>query len=88
MVSREGGDQDQVGVSILAIDDLPDIFVRNTQEHCKPIAYLCLGYVNKFEDKPDLERVGWLKRAILSKVIHYENWNTQNRIVGIIQTIS
>ncbi len=45
-------------------------------KHVKPIAYLCLGYVNKFEDKPDLERVGWLKRTILSKVIHYEDWNS------------
>jgi 5,6-dimethylbenzimidazole synthase len=34
-----------------------------------------LGYVNKFEDRPDLERAGWLKRTILSKVIHFEDWN-------------
>jgi 5,6-dimethylbenzimidazole synthase len=33
-----------------------------------------LGYVNKFEVRPDLERVGWLKRTILSKVIHFEDW--------------
>jgi hypothetical protein len=34
-----------------------------------------LGYVNKFEGRPDLETSGWLKRAILSEVIHFENWN-------------
>ena len=61
-------------VSILAIDDLRHIL--GIPKHVKPIAYLCLGYVNKFEDKPDLERVGWLKRTILSKVIHYEDWNS------------
>ena len=61
-------------VSILAIDDLR--YILGIPKHVKPIAYLCLGYVNKFEDKPDLERVGWLKRAILSKVIHYEDWNS------------
>jgi 5,6-dimethylbenzimidazole synthase len=61
-------------VSILAIDDLRHIL--RIPKHVKPIAYLCLGYVNKFEDKPDLERVGWLKRTILSKVIHYEDWNS------------
>ncbi len=61
-------------VSILAIDDLR--YILGIPKHVKPIAYLCLGYVNKFEDKPDLERVGWLKRTILYKVIHYEDWNS------------
>lgn len=61
-------------VSILAIDDLR--YILGIPKHVKPIAYLCLGYVNRFEDKPDLERVGWLKRTILSKVIHYEDWNS------------
>ena len=74
-------------VSILAIEDLRNIL--GIPKHVKPIAYLCLGYVNRFEDKPDLERVGWLKRTILSKVIHYEDWlsseskdwnNTKNMI--------
>ena len=60
-------------VSILSIDDLRKIL--RIPNHVKPIAYLCLGYVNKFEDRPDLERVGWLKRTILSKVIHFEGWN-------------
>lgn len=43
--------------------------------YVKPIAYLCLGYADKFEDRPDLERVGRLKRTILSKVIHFGDWN-------------
>ena len=74
-------------VSILSIEDLRRIL--GIPNHVKPIAYLCLGYVNKFEDRPDLERVGWLKRTILSKVIHFEdwnntelnNWNNTNKIV-------
>jgi 5,6-dimethylbenzimidazole synthase len=74
-------------VSILSIEDLRKIL--GIPNHVKPIAYLCLGYVNKFEDRPDLERVGWLKRTILSKVIHFEdwnntelnNWNNTNKIV-------
>ena len=60
-------------VSILSIEDLRKIL--EIPNHVKPIAYLCLGYVNKFEDKPDLERVDWLRRTILSKVIHFEDWN-------------
>jgi 5,6-dimethylbenzimidazole synthase len=60
-------------VSILSIEDLR--MILEIPNHVKPIAYLCLGYVKKFEDKPDLERVGWLRRTILSKVIHFEDWN-------------
>jgi 5,6-dimethylbenzimidazole synthase len=60
-------------VSILSIEDLRKIL--EIPNHVKPIAYLCLGYVNKFEDKPDLERVGWLRRTILSRVFHFEDWN-------------
>ena len=58
---------------ILSIEDLRNIL--GIPNHVKPIAYLCLGYVNKFEDIPDLERAKWLKRTILSKVIHFEDWN-------------
>ena len=60
-------------VSILSIEELRKIL--GIPNHVKPIAYLCLGYVNKFEDRPDLERVGWLRRTILSKVIRFEDWN-------------
>ena len=60
-------------VSILSIEDLRKIL--GIPNHVKPIAYLCLGYVNKFEDRPDLERLDWLRRTILSNVIHFENWN-------------
>jgi 5,6-dimethylbenzimidazole synthase len=39
-----------------------------------PIAYLCLGYVSEFEEKPDLERSGWLRRLNLENVVCYEKW--------------
>ena len=64
-------------VSILSIEDLRNIL--GIPNHVKPIAYLCLGYVNKFEDIPDLERATWLKRTILSKVIHFEDWNNSEQ---------
>ena len=44
----------------------------------KPIAYLCLGYVNKFEVEPDLQSLNWLSRLNLNKVINYEQWNSCN----------
>jgi len=78
-------------VSILSIEDLRKIL--GIPNHVKPIAYLCLGYVNKFEDRPDLERLDWLRRTILSKVIHFENWNNRelnnwNNTNKIIQNLN
>jgi 5,6-dimethylbenzimidazole synthase len=42
-----------------------------------PIAYLCVGYVSSFHEKPELEKVGWLPRASMESVIHYDRWNLQ-----------
>ena len=77
-------------VSILSIEDLRKIL--RIPNHVKPIAYLCLGYVNKFELSPDLERIGWLKRMILSEVIRFEDWNSTdlnqwNSISKMIQNL-
>lgn len=59
-------------VSILSNEDLKRIL--SVPEHVNPIAYLCLGYVTEFADKPDLEKAGWLHRLKLNDVIYYENW--------------
>jgi 5,6-dimethylbenzimidazole synthase len=59
-------------VSILANDDLEKIL--GMPSHARPVAYLCLGYVEEFAPKPDLERAGWLPRMALSEVICYEKW--------------
>ena len=60
-------------VSILANEDLEKILA--IPPHIKPIAYLCLGYVNEFGDRPDLERAGWLPRMRLAQVVCYERWD-------------
>lgn len=59
-------------VSILANEDLERIL--GIPAHVKPVAYLCLGYVEEFAAKPDLERAGWLPRMDLSQVVCYEKW--------------
>jgi 5,6-dimethylbenzimidazole synthase len=59
-------------VSILSNEDLKKILL--ILEHVSLIAYLCLGYVTDFADKPDLEKAGWLYRLKLNDVIYYENW--------------
>ena len=42
-----------------------------------PIAYLCLGYVSFFHDKPELEKAGWLPRTAIESLIHYDHWKSE-----------
>lgn len=60
-------------VSIIHPDALHRILA--IPEHIVPIAYLCLGYVGAFAERPDLERAGWLQRAPLEVHIHHEAWS-------------
>jgi len=59
-------------VSILSNDILRDVL--ELPEHVVPIAYLCLGYVDEFAEKPDLEKAGWLPRLDLKDVVFFEKW--------------
>lgn len=43
-------------------------------EKIVPIAYLCVGYVTKFHEKPELEKAGWLPRLPLESLIHENRW--------------
>jgi 5,6-dimethylbenzimidazole synthase len=63
-------------VSIISNKDLKRIL--KLPSAIKPIAYLCLGYVKKFEAEPDLQSLKWLSRLGLDKVINYEQWNGCN----------
>ncbi len=76
-------------VSILSNEVLKDIL--ELPEHVLPIAYLCLGYVKRFESKPDLETAGWLPRLDLKDVVFYERWEQKqnsdwNKIQELIKT--
>lgn len=76
-------------VSILSNDVLKNVL--NLPDHVTPIAYLCLGYVEKFADKPDLEEAGWLPRLDLKDVVFYEKWEQKqnsdwNKIQELIKT--
>ena len=62
-------------VSILDNDELAKII--QAPAHVKPVAYLCLGYTSGFQNKPDLEKAGWIPRLSLSDVICYEKWGEQ-----------
>ena len=59
-------------VSILSNKELKKTL--NLPDHVVPIAYLCLGHVTEFAEKPDLETKGWLSRLKLDDVVYYEKW--------------
>jgi len=76
-------------VSILSNDVLKNVL--NLPDYVTPIAYLCLGYVEKFAEKPDLEEAGWLPRLNLKDVVYYEKWEQKqnsdwNKIQELIKT--
>jgi 5,6-dimethylbenzimidazole synthase len=62
-------------VSILSNDTLKKIL--EIPEHVIPVAYLCLGYVDEFAAKPDLQTAGWLPRLELKDVVYFEKWNNK-----------
>ena len=64
-------------VSILSNDALRKAL--ELPDHIVPVAYLCLGHVTEFAEKPDLEAVKWLPRLELKDVVYFERWGqTQN----------
>lgn len=63
-------------VSILSNQDLHKILL--IPDNIRIVAYLCLGYVNEFSEKPDLEKAGWLPRLELDKIVYYEKWNNRH----------
>jgi 5,6-dimethylbenzimidazole synthase len=63
-------------VSILDHEELKRVI--GVPKSVTVLAYLCLGYVSKFEEKPDLEAAGWRSRIPVGRLIHDESWG--NRI--------
>ena len=43
-----------------------------------PIAYLCVGYVSHFHDKPELESAGWLPRLPMKDLVYFEQWGQRD----------
>ena len=36
------------------------------------VAYLCIGHVDRFEERPELERLGWEARKQREQIVHHE----------------
>lgn len=59
-------------VSIVHREDLREAL--GIPETIEPIAYLCLGRVSHFFEKPELESAGWLPRLKLAEVTWFDQW--------------
>lgn len=46
--------------------------------HIVPIAYLCIGHVSHFNDKPELEKAGWLPRLPVNELMYFEQWGERD----------
>jgi 5,6-dimethylbenzimidazole synthase len=63
-------------VSIIRHDDLRGAL--GIPSSILPIAYLCVGYVTHFFQKPELEAAGWLPRIPLSDVVWIDRWQARD----------
>jgi 5,6-dimethylbenzimidazole synthase len=43
-------------------------------ERVLPVAYLCIGHVSHFLDRPELEAAGWRQRLPLDELVHFDTW--------------
>ncbi len=59
-------------VSIIDHTALADLL--GLPDHVQPVAYLCIGYVTFFRERPELEDAGWLDRTDLKTLIHHDRW--------------
>jgi 5,6-dimethylbenzimidazole synthase len=59
-------------VSILNADDLREIL--NIPSHIIPVGYMCLGYVSRFDEEPELATKAWERRVPLADTLHFERY--------------
>lgn len=59
-------------VSILRTEELREIL--EIPDRVVPVAYLCLGYVTCFPERPMLEEAGWAKRIPLGELVYFDRW--------------
>jgi 5,6-dimethylbenzimidazole synthase len=62
-------------VSIITPEKLHDIL--GLPEHVVPVAYLCLGYVEYFRERPELEDKGWARRQTVEELVFTDQWGEQ-----------
>ena len=67
-----------IGIGWVSILDPESIKqTLNTPDDLKLVAYLCVGYVDQFLPKPELELLQWKKRKALEEVINYDRFKSR-----------
>ena len=59
-------------VSILEPEKIKEVL--HVPSHLQLVAYLCIGYVSKFDELPELELLGWERRKNQAEFIHHETF--------------
>ena len=76
-------------VSILKMDELRSIL--GIPSHVVPVAYLCVGYADRFTDKPELETTGWQSRLPLTDLVYGDRWKSnppESLLLALRETVS
>jgi 5,6-dimethylbenzimidazole synthase len=68
-------------VSILDLDVVKDIL--DIPAHIHVVAYLCVGYVSEFQNRPDLQITGWETREAFANLLHFDNWSNRNQLRSV-----
>ena len=51
--------------------------ILNIPKRVVPIAYLCIGKVRGYHDRPELEAAGWRNRLAVDQLVHFDTWGRQ-----------
>lgn len=65
------------GLGVGWVSIINESVIRETltlPDHVEPVAYLCVGHVDYFKKKPELESVGWLPRLPLDEIVNFNQW--------------
>ncbi|MGX1807701.1 5,6-dimethylbenzimidazole synthase [Nocardia sp. NPDC055321] len=70
---------ENIGVGWVSFYDTPVLAdLLHLPDHVKPVAWLCVGPVERFQEVPDLERFGWRTRRPLESAIHWERFTDRD----------
>lgn len=72
-------------VSIFNAADLKELL--GIPDHIELIAYLCIGYVSHFNDKPELEKAGWLPRLPIEELLFHDQWGELDQSQPLTNTL-
>ena len=70
---------EEVGVGWVSIIDPGDLSsILQLPEQVVPVAYLCLGYVDYFRERPELEDKGWERRLPVENSVFTDQWGEKS----------